>query len=120
MRLIVCTPDLMFSTRIRSALEHAAHEVRLAESPADVGIAIEEAQPSLAILDIGAFGWNWQPVLREIRETHPDLPVLAFGSHMDVEATRQAMELGATRVVARSEFVNNMVGLVDRYARGSG
>jgi DNA-binding NtrC family response regulator len=117
MRLLVCTPDLMFSTRIRSALAHAGHEVRLVERPAEVEDAVAAMNPALSILDIGAFGWDWQSILRELQQAHPDLPVLAFGSHMDVEATRQATALGATRVVARSEFVNNMVALVGRYAR---
>ncbi len=117
MRIVACTPDLMFSTRIRSALERAGHTVRVVDTRDEVVTGLEESDPALFILDIGAFGWDWEEALRAAREVAPGVPVLVFGSHMDVEATRQAQALGATRVVARSEFVNNMVGLAERYGK---
>jgi DNA-binding NtrC family response regulator len=119
-RILALTPDLFFSTRISSALKLADHAVRIVDS--DDSELIDEAlfalNPALVILDIGAAGvWNWQSILTQLREASPDTPVLCYGSHMDVEATQTAKELGAVRVVARSEFVNNMGNLVERYKR---
>lgn len=80
--------------------------------------ALFALNPALVILDIGAAGaWNWQSILRYLQEASPDTPVLCYGSHMDVEATKTARDLGAVRVVAKSEFVNNMGNLVERYQR---
>ncbi len=120
MRILALTPDLFFSTRIKSALERAGHATRIVDSsdPEALEEALFALAPALAILDIGATGWAWEAVLQTVREAEPSLPVLAFGSHMDVEATRRAQALGATRVVAKSEFVNNMLNLVERYGRG--
>ncbi len=117
MRILALTPDLFFSTRIQSALERAGHAVRLVEtSDAEVvEEAVWESNPALAILDIGATGWAWESVLSLLHGAAPALPILAFGSHMNVDATRQAQALGATRVVAKSEFVNNLLNLVERY-----
>jgi DNA-binding NtrC family response regulator len=117
MRILALTPDLFFSTRIRSALERAGHAIRVVDTSDtdEIEEAIASLSPALAILDIGASGWEWEAVLQELRDSEPDLPILAFGSHMNVEATRRAQELGATRVVAKSEFVNNMLNLVERY-----
>lgn len=116
MRILALTPDLFFSTRIRSALERAGHGVRIVEEAEEAADAAEEMNPDLVILDIGAAGvWAWEEILRELQAAHPSLPVLAYGSHMNVEATRQAQALGAARVVAKSEFVNNMLNLVERY-----
>jgi hypothetical protein len=42
------------------------------------------------------------------------LKVLAFGSHMDLEARAKALEAGAQRVVANSKFTSDMPGLVRR------
>jgi DNA-binding NtrC family response regulator len=121
MRILTLTPDLFFSTRIRSALEQAGHTVRLVEAAEEVSEAMDELGPALVVLDIGAAGsWPWEDILRDLHEQQPELPILAFGSHMDVEATKQAQTLGATRVVARSEFVNNMANLVERYGRERG
>jgi len=42
------------------------------------------------------------------------VPVLAFGSHMDLEAREKALSAGALRVVANSKFTSDMPGLVQR------
>ncbi|HEU5229889.1 MAG TPA: hypothetical protein VFU49_18870, partial [Ktedonobacteraceae bacterium] len=42
------------------------------------------------------------------------LPVLAFGSHMDLEARSRALQVGAQKVIANSKFTSDMVGLVTR------
>jgi len=119
-RILALTPDLFFSTRISSTLKYADHAVRIVDS--DDSEVIDEAlfalNPALVILDIGAAGaWDWQKILTYLREASPDTPVLCYGSHMDVDATQSANALGAVRVVARSEFVNNMGNLVERYKR---
>lgn len=119
-RILALTPDLFFSTRISSALQHLNHTVRIVDSddPEAIDEALFALNPALAILDIGAAGvWNWQQILTGLREGAPEVPVLCYGSHMDVDATKRALELGAARVVARSEFVNNMGNLVERYQR---
>lgn len=119
-RILALTPDLFFSTRISSTLKAADHAVRIVDS--DDSEVIDEAlfalNPGLVILDIGAAGvWNWQSILTYLHETSPLIPVLCYGSHMDVEATQSAKSLGAVRVVAKSEFVGNMGNLVERYKR---
>jgi DNA-binding response OmpR family regulator len=119
-RILTLTPDLFFSTRISSALERAAHAVRIVDShdAEPIDEALFAMNPALVILDVGAAGvWHWQQIITQLRAADATLPILCYGSHMDVEATRTALELGATRVVARSEFVNNMVNLVERYQR---
>lgn len=116
MKILLLTPDIMFSTRIRSALTRAGHEIQLVESddPALLTGALDQ-HPALAILDIGAFGWPWETLLQRLRERDGTLPLLAYGSHVDVDSSRRATALGATRVVARSTFVNEMAALVARY-----
>lgn len=117
-RILALTPDLFFSTRISSALERGSHAVRVVDTDdaPTVDEALASLNPALAVLDIGA-NWAWEDIMHSLRDNAPDVPVLAFGSHMDVEATKTAQSLGATRVVAKSEFVNNMLNLVERYAK---
>ena len=118
-RILALTPDLFFSTRISSTLKRAGHAVRIVDSShkEEIEEAIWSLNPALAILDLGAAFWDWQSALQHLTESEPELPVLAYGSHMNVDATKTAKRSGATRVVAKSEFVNNMLNLVERYAR---
>ena len=46
-------------------------------------------------------------------------PILAFGSHLDVEGRRAAKAAGVTRVLSNGDFHRDMVALVERYARPS-
>lgn len=116
-RILALTPDLFFSTRIQNTLEKGGHTVRIVEIADGLTTTLAEAAPALVILDTGAFNWPWEQILVDLRAAAPNLPVLAYGSHMDIEATKRAQALGATRIVAKSEFVNNMLGLVTRYAQ---
>ena len=118
-RILALTPDLFFSTRISSTLSRAGHAIRIVDRSEKEIIedAIWSLNPALAILDLGAAFWDWQSALQHLTESEPDLPILAYGSHMNVDASKSAKANGATRVVAKSEFVNNMLNLVERYAR---
>ena len=70
----------------------------------------EGEKPALAIVNIATVGVDWETAIRAARAS--GLPVLAFGSHMDLEARAKALEAGAQRVVANSKFTSDMVGLV--------
>jgi hypothetical protein len=64
------------------------------------------------IVNTATQGVNWEAAIRMARER--GLPVLAFGSHMDLEAREKALQAGAQKVVANSKFARDMVGLVQR------
>ena len=117
MHILSLTPDLFFSTRIQSTLERAGHTIRVVDQATASAIdhALTESAPALVILDIGAGWWPWDEALQHVRAHAPEVPVLAFGSHMDVDGTKRALALGATRVVAKSAFVTRMVELAVRY-----
>lgn len=45
---------------------------------------------------------QWEPLIRAARAA--GVPVLAFGSHVDLAARDAAVAAGASRVVAKSKF----------------
>jgi len=71
-----------------------------------------DERPKLAIVNTATAGVDWEAAIREARQH--GLPVLAFGSHMDLEAREKALQAGAQRVVANSKFTSDMPGLVQR------
>jgi DNA-binding response OmpR family regulator len=111
--ILALEKDLFFAVKIRDTLRHhdmtvttvrtlAAFEQQLAAEP----------KPALAIINIAIQGVDWEAALRAAHAK--GLPVLAFGSHMDLDARAKALAAGAQQVVANSKFASDMPGLVTR------
>jgi hypothetical protein len=67
---------------------------------------------ALVIVNFSIQGVDWEAAIRQARAL--GYPVLAFGSHIDLEAQARARQAGASRVVANSRFASDMPGLVRR------
>ncbi len=101
-------PDVMAEARVRGVLEeHSASLCNVASE------AWPAAQPRLVLVAFGRPGdEEWARVIREARERWPDVPIVAFGPHVALDARRQARELGATHVWARGHFFERLPFLV--------
>ena len=114
-QILALEKDLFFSVKMRDTLRHYDMEVTVVRSlPAFMQrLALTgEEQPKLAIINTATTGVDWESAIHEARKH--DLPFLAFGSHMDLEAREKALQAGAQRVVANSKFTTDMPGLVQR------
>jgi DNA-binding response OmpR family regulator len=107
--------DLFFSVKMRDTLRRYDIEVKTVRNlPAfDDSLGAKDDQKfALAIVNIATIGVDWETAIRKARLA--GLQVLAFGSHMDLEARSKALEAGARRVVANSKFTSDMPALVQR------
>ena len=111
--IIALEKDLFFSVKIRDTLSHHAMDVSIARnlSAFEKGLQTPH-KPVLAIVNIAIQGVDWEEAIRAA--VVQQVPVLAFGSHMDLEARKRALEAGANKVVANSKFTSDMPGLVQR------
>lgn len=113
--ILALEKDLFFSVKMRDTLRHYKMEVMVVRTLAAfeqrLGLTGDE-KPVLAIINTATNGADWEGAIRQAREH--GLPVLAFGSHMDLEARKKALQAGAQRVVANSKFTSDMPGLVQR------
>jgi CheY-like chemotaxis protein len=103
--------DLIFATRIESAIRAAGAEARILDTPAALWDAIER-WPELVLIDLSTAGWE-EPVRRA--KTLPQtraIPIVAFGSHVDTEALRAARQAGCDHAWARSRFVEELPRLL--------
>jgi DNA-binding response OmpR family regulator len=113
--ILVLEKDLFFSVKIRDTLRHHEIDVRIVRTlPAFAQglMATGEDKPALVIVNIATVGVDWEEAIRQAR-TH-GYTVLAFGSHMDLEARAKALQAGAQKVVANSKFTSDMPGLIQR------
>jgi len=114
-RILALEKDLFFAVKMRDTLRHHGMEVITVRTlPAfEQQLALSgDERPALAIVNTATQGINWEAAIRQAREQ--GLPVLAFGSHMDLEARAKALQAGAGKVVANSKFTSDMPGLVQR------
>jgi predicted metal-dependent hydrolase len=103
--------DLIFATRIASAIEAAGAEPRMIEDAAALWDAIER-WPELVLVDLATPGWE-EPVRRA--KTLPQtraIPIVAFGSHVDTGLLRAARQAGCDHAWARSRFVEELPRLL--------
>ncbi|MDQ6660655.1 MAG: hypothetical protein M3Z24_06780 [Chloroflexota bacterium] len=113
--ILALEKDLFFSVKMRDTLRHHDMEVKIVRTlPAFVQNveANGEEKPALVIINTATAGVDWEAAIVQARQR--GLPVLAFGSHMDLEAREKALKAGAQRVVANSKFTSDMPGLVQR------
>lgn len=100
---------------MRDTLRHHGIEVKTVRtlSAFEQGLTPEDTEkPALVIVNTATTGVDWEAAIRQARAAN--YPVLAFGSHMDLDARAKALAAGAQRVVANSKFTSDMPGLVKR------
>lgn len=132
--IVAFVADLMFQMRIESTIEKMGFRVKLVESDKQIittdldGLSSLEAEsflvdqlshlkPTLLIFDLGNadIPWaEWIPILKTAPATQ-HVPVICYGSHVDVDTLKEARQTGADEVVARSRFVTAMPELVQKY-----
>ena len=113
--ILALEKDLFFSVKMRDTLRHHDMEVKTVRTLAafEQGLtAAGEEKPALVIVNTATTGVDWEAAIRQARAS--GYAVLAFGSHMDLEARARAIEAGAQRVVANSKFTSDMPELVKR------
>lgn len=113
--IIALEKDLFFAVKIRDTLRHHDMDITITRTlnsfEQEIG-AHDNSIPALAVINTATKGVDWEAAIRAARAQH--LPVLAFGSHMDLEARAKALQAGAQKVVANSKFASDMPGLVQR------
>jgi hypothetical protein len=96
-RVALLCPDLLFGSRLRSALENAGHEVLPADADADV-----------LVVDLTADAES-----RVTAAADAAVPVLGFYAHVEQDVRRAAEAAGFTRVVPRSRMAREGPALVE-------
>ncbi len=115
--ILALEKDLFFAVRIHDTLRHHDIEATTVRSlEAFTQKLDDEKRPELVIVDIATRGVDWEAAIRAAHTR--GYPVLAFGSHMDLEARKKALDAGAAKVVANSKFSSDMLGLVTRMMTG--
>ncbi len=134
--------DFMFISRVDAACAQLDLKVQYVETADDVGSLdarpdpdrpgealqgregalirlVAEKQPDLLIFDLNADAIPWQRWISLLKSSAATrrIPVLAFGSHMDVHRMNAAREAGADQMIARSRFASDLPALISKHLR---
>jgi len=114
--VVVLNRDLFFGVRIGNILRGLGYHVTFVPETAAFAAHLRSARPApvLGIIDMSA-GVDWEAVAALNADPAVPTPVLAFGSHLDVEGRRAAKRAGVARLVSNGEFHRDMVKLIRRY-----
>jgi FixJ family two-component response regulator len=113
--VLALVADLFFSVKLTKELRAHGFAPRILRDGAAFLAAVEAERPALAIIDLAA-RLDWGQVER-LAEEAPEVPLLVFGPHKDVDGFRAAKAAGVARVVSNSQFHREAPQLVERYAR---
>src|SRR3989304_8722511 len=134
--------DLYFSSRIEGAARRLGFQTKFIEMAEEIAppnpeplerqfaehLSGREAilldrltlwKPALMIFDLGNgdIPWReWIALTTSVPATRR-IPVLCYGSHVDVKTMQEASAAGARHIVPRSRFVKDLPDLIQPYAR---
>jgi hypothetical protein len=97
-RVALLCPDLLFGSRLRSALAEAGHEV----------VAPDDEDAELLVVDLTTDAESRLEAVRAAR-----VPTLGFYAHVEQDVRHAAEQAGITRVVPRSRMAREGATLVE-------
>lgn len=111
--IVALTRDLFFGMRVRTIVKQLGHPLVLTRDEVATVEAATHDDAMLALVDFnGQVDWDaLQPLIAS------DVPVVAFGSHTDVEGFRAAKAAGVDRIVSNGQFSRRLPELIKTYGK---
>ena len=89
-----------------------------ADDAAGVISAIEELRPDALVLSLRLPGDGGFELIRQIRLTHPELPILVFATHSNSTQAAQALRAGAKGYISKREDAEAIIGAIRHVLTG--
>jgi len=113
---IAVVEDLLFASRIKEAARGKNLELRAARRPEQLTAALLDGV-TLVLVDADSDRLSWSEAIEAARAAAgPDLAIVAFVSHVHAQRALAARRAGASRVLARSAFVQELDALLSAAA----
>jgi DNA-binding response OmpR family regulator len=103
--VVVLADDLIWSSRLRAAVERAEARPIVARDLAQLDAALATGDPGAVLIDLTGRSYDG---VEAVRSAHASgQPVLAVGRHEDLELRRRALDAGAHRVFSYNKLFND-------------
>jgi CheY-like chemotaxis protein len=119
-RVLALVPDMLFGSKVQAMLEHAGHEVELAQSETDVWDTI--AGTDVLVVDLTTDDVDGAQLLDTLKTGGEagHVRTLGFYSHVEADVKQDAEQAGFDLVVPRSRMAREGAELVERLSSPSG
>jgi DNA-binding NarL/FixJ family response regulator len=105
--------DLFFQAKILETAKHAGVDVRTISTSEALLAEIKKQAPKLVIVDLNAKNEPLEAI-EAVRDSAPNLPVIAFLSHIHVDLAQRASAAGSSRVMPRSQFTRELATILSQ------
>jgi len=117
MRVLLAEDEITIRVTLVDALEAAGHAVVAVENTAAALAALERDPPEAVITDMRMPGEGGMAVLERSLALEPRRPVVLITGFATVDQAVEAMRLGATNYIQKPFRNENLVRMVDTFAR---
>ena len=107
--ILVVDDDKEIRTWMKKTLEYQHFEVQFAEDGPTALARIDQSAFDLVLLDIKMPGMDGIQVLQQIKQKHPELPVVMISGHGTIETAVEATRLGAYDFLPKPIDLTKMV-----------
>jgi DNA-binding NarL/FixJ family response regulator len=115
-KILLIDDQLLFISQISSKLAALGLEVE-STLPSNNGLVEKAAQSSLVLINLGFTGEKGLEVVRSLRKTLPELPIVGYGGHEERIVMEAGVEAGATTVVPNSQVALNLKKIVGQFVK---
>jgi len=109
-RVVALMDDLFFQMKVAETAKHLGVELKVATN-ADALLGLLNPPPSMVIVDLNSRNQPIQAV-EKLRSIQPNLPVVAFLSHVQRDLAAQAQSAGCSEVMPRSIFTQRLAEIL--------
>lgn len=113
--IVALVSDLIFASKITGVAAHLEISVQVLRRQDDLIAAAGIA--AAALLDLSIEDLDAPDLIRRLKASAPQLPVVAFLPHVAVQLASAARQAGADYVLARSAFVKKLPDLLRDLAK---
>jgi DNA-binding NarL/FixJ family response regulator len=111
--VLALVDDLFFQAKIVETARHLAVDLRICTTPDALLAEISKATPKLVVVDLNSRNQPLEAIQRML-VTAPNMPLVAFLSHVQTELAEQARAAGCREVMPRSKFTNDLATILAR------
>jgi CheY-like chemotaxis protein len=111
--VVAFVDDIFFQAKLSGTAKVLGIELRTCTTPDALAAEVAANTPKLVVVDLNARNSPLRAI-EHLRANLPNVPVIAFLSHVQVELAQQARAAGCQEVMPRSKFTNDLATILER------